>query len=127
MFLFFLLNGLINTYLSNLKLVVFSSATCSPCKSLKKYLDTKEVEYQTVDVFEDMDYAMKYRISKTPTTMLIKENGDEFSRVLGFSTPKDKEDIALTISCFLFKNPLERKNRRKRKRITINEVPILPS
>lgn len=78
---------------SNLKLVVFSSATCSPCKSLKNYLDTKDVEYQTVDVFEDMDYAMKYRISKTPTTMLIKENGDEFSRVLGFSTPKDKEDI----------------------------------
>jgi hypothetical protein len=41
--------------------------------------------------------------------------------------PKDNEDTALTISFLLRRNPLERKNKKKRNIITKNPLPILPS
>jgi hypothetical protein len=41
--------------------------------------------------------------------------------------PKDKEDTALTISLLFRRNPLERKNKKKRNITTKNPLPILPS
>jgi len=41
--------------------------------------------------------------------------------------PKDNEDTALTIFLLFLRNPLERKNKKKRNIITKSPLPILPS
>lgn len=39
-------------------ITVYTSKTCSPCSSLKRYLDHKGVEYQTKDI-DDPAYAQQ--------------------------------------------------------------------
>lgn len=38
-------------------MIVYTSKTCAPCASLKKYLDHKGVEYRLLDIDEDPVHA----------------------------------------------------------------------
>ena len=57
-------------------LIFSNSKGCLPCKSLKAYLSTNhpDFQYTEVDVFEDMDKAMEYKIKSAPTIILLKDN-----------------------------------------------------
>ena len=60
-----------------LNVLLFSnSKNCIPCKSLKAYLVTNhpDFQYTEVDVFEDMDKAMEYRVKSAPTMILLKDD-----------------------------------------------------
>lgn len=57
-------------------LLFSNSKNCIPCKSLKAYLATNHPDfpYTEVDVFEDMDKAMEYRVKSAPTMILLKDD-----------------------------------------------------
>lgn len=60
-----------------LNVLLFSnSKNCIPCKSLKAYLATNhpDFQYTEVDVFEDMDKAMEYKVKSAPTMILLKDD-----------------------------------------------------
>ena len=57
-------------------LLFSNSKNCIPCKSLKAYLATNhpDFKYTEVDVFEDMDKAMEYKVKSAPTMILLKDD-----------------------------------------------------
>ena len=60
-----------------MNVLLFSNKNnCQPCKSLKTYLETKhpDFNYTEVDVFEDMDKAMEYKVKSAPTMILFKDD-----------------------------------------------------
>lgn len=57
-------------------LLFSNSKNCLPCKSLKSYLamNHPDFQYTEVDVFEDMDKAMEYKVRSAPTMILLKDD-----------------------------------------------------
>lgn len=69
------------------KLLKFSSPTCAPCKMLSNYLNEKGVEYEEIDVFEQVETSSKYGISGVPVLMVVDEEGNTVDQVVGFNPP----------------------------------------
>lgn len=68
-------------------LVDFWASWCMPCKMLAPVLDevaeqTDEFKICKVNVDEESDLAMKYRVMSIPTLVVMK-NGEEVKRSLG--------------------------------------------
>lgn len=71
-----------------LETIIFTNKkSCQPCKNLKSYLNEhhSDFKFTEVDVFEDMDEAMKYNVRSAPTIISIDSNGKEVDRVVGFN------------------------------------------
>lgn len=49
---------------------------CQPCKSLKAYLAEhhSDFQYTEVDVFQDIDKAIEYKVKSAPTMILLKDD-----------------------------------------------------
>ena len=63
----------------------FTATWCGPCKTFKPIvIELKEEGYsiEIIDLDEQQDIAIKYRISSAPT-MIIEENGIEVDRFIG--------------------------------------------
>lgn len=75
-------------------LVDFNATWCGPCRMLHPVLEELSLEHDefkivAIDVDEERDLALQYRISSIPCLILF-ENGKEVSRVVGF---RNKEEI----------------------------------
>jgi len=72
------------------KLIMFSGAWCQPCQRTKPHFNTlkesvNSVEYQLVDVDEEMHLAEQFNIFAVPTFVLL--NGtQEVARMSGGAT-----------------------------------------
>ena len=69
----------------------FTAILCGPCKTFKPVIiELREEGYsiEVIDIDENQDIAVKYRIS-SPPIMVIKENGTEIDRFIG-TLPKKK-------------------------------------
>jgi thiol-disulfide isomerase/thioredoxin len=79
-------------------LVDFFTTWCAPCKAMDKttwadkgvraWLAEKTVSIK-IDAEKEIDLAQKYRIDAFPTTLLLKPDGTEIDRLLGFRQPAD--------------------------------------
>lgn len=77
-----------------MNVLLFSNpSSCLPCKSLKAYLATNhpDFQYTEVDVFQDMDKAMEYKVRSAPTMILLKDDV-VVDTVVGYNN-KTKEHI----------------------------------
>ena len=68
-------------------LLDFWAPWCSPCKLMNPILDEIEKEYdlkiQKINVDEDLAMVQQYNISSVPTYILLKEDGEIVSFVVG--------------------------------------------
>ena len=70
------------------KLIKFSASWCQPCKALAgnmKYVDFGDVQVEEVDIDEQMDKAVSYRVRGVPT-LVLEEDGKEIKRKVGTMT-----------------------------------------
>lgn len=74
-------------------LLFSNSKNCLPCKSLKSYLakNHPDFQYTEVDVFQDMDKAMEYKVKSAPTMILLKDDA-VVDTVIGYNN-NTKEHI----------------------------------
>ena len=59
------------------KLLKFSASWCQPCKALAanmKYVEFGDVQYEDVDIDENMELAKKYGIRGVPTLVLLEDD-----------------------------------------------------
>ncbi|MCY7948042.1 thioredoxin family protein [Bacillus atrophaeus] len=72
-----------------MKLIKFKQDNCTPCKMLDGFLNEMGVEVDQVvnlsnpESDDDLILAGKYAIEKTPTLILINDNGSEIQRFKG--------------------------------------------
>ena len=69
------------------KVLRFSASWCQPCKALAKNIENANlsVPMEYVDIDEQNELAMQYKIRGVPTLVLL-ENGVETNRVSGVKT-----------------------------------------
>ncbi|WP_341472988.1 glutaredoxin domain-containing protein [Clostridium niameyense] len=72
---------------------VYSIPTCSWCEKTKKYLDSKNVQYETIDIESDLEGRQKmFEISHQKSVPVIDIDGEV---IIGFQ--KDKLDELLKL------------------------------
>ena len=67
-----------------------ASIYCKPCKELDKVIlatDLGDIDYQEVDVTDDLNLAKHWNIRGVPTLLLLDENEEELNRHTGLLSP----------------------------------------
>lgn len=75
----------------------FSSPSCNPCKALGSYLEELGVQTTEINVEEEQDMVIQYRVRAVPTLVRL-ENGVEVDRIIGYD-PKVKEKLKELVAC----------------------------
>lgn len=67
-------------------ITIYSRETCSPCRSLKKFLSSKGVAYtdKDIDLPENLQEASKYGLQVVPLTVITKQD-DSQEVISGFN------------------------------------------
>jgi len=78
-------------------LLQFSSAFCAPCRATRRILTdvahvVPGVEHVEVDAEHHLELVRRLGVLRTPTTLVLDENGQEISRAVG--APKKDEVLA---------------------------------
>lgn len=68
----------------SIKIIKFEQSACQPCKSVSNYLDAKNVQYDSINVFDYPEEASKFLIMTVPVTILLNDDGKEISRSIGY-------------------------------------------
>jgi thioredoxin 1 len=73
------------------KILYFSASWCQPCKTLGPIMESvsDQVNYQKIDVDNNQDLSIEYRVRNIPTLILI-ENGEAKGKLVGIQS---KESI----------------------------------
>ena len=74
-----------------MKVIVFSSSWCSKCGPYKEQLKKAGIEFDSVDVDENMEMAASYRVHGLPTTVIEVTEGGEVFRTVGPNLKEVKE------------------------------------
>jgi thioredoxin 1 len=66
------------------QILYFTSSWCQPCRTLAPTMESLkgQINYNKLDVDEDLDMTVKYKVRGVPTLILI-ENGIEKNRLSG--------------------------------------------
>ena len=76
------------------KLLVFSASWCGPCKTMKPALDELDQDRLVrYDIDEAGEETVKYQVRAVPTLIVINENGEEVSRLIGVQTLGDLQKL----------------------------------
>lgn len=66
------------------QILYFTASWCGPCRTLGPIMESLngQISYQKLDVDNQQDLAVKYKIRSVPTLVLV-ENGVEKNRLVG--------------------------------------------
>ena len=78
-----------------MKLIKFETDNCTPCKMVDSILLSKSVEFERINVEEDMSLTKKFEVMSVPVLILLDENGEEVKRSKGFNPPEIEEILKL--------------------------------
>lgn len=73
------------------RLLKFSQPSCTPCKILSNYLESKNVKYEEINVFEDVEFAAKYGITGGLPVMILLDDEEVIARTTGFNPGNTSE------------------------------------
>ena len=74
-----------------MKVIVFSSSWCSKCSPYKEQLKKAGIEFDPIDVDENMEMAASYGVRSLPTTVIEDDSGTEVFRTVGPNLKEVKE------------------------------------
>jgi len=74
-----------------MKLLKFSSSTCSPCKALTKTLSEIDVPFALEEILveSDMETAKRYKVRAVPTLILVSDRGEAIGTNVGAISKDD--------------------------------------
>ncbi|RNB59381.1 glutaredoxin family protein [Brevibacillus gelatini] len=76
-----------------MKLLKFYKDNCPSCVLVTQFLDSKGVKYESINPFEQPQYAVHYGLMSVPVTILLDDNGEEAKRSVGFKPAELTEMI----------------------------------
>jgi thioredoxin-like negative regulator of GroEL len=77
--------------LDNTQLLKFYTDWCNPCSTLTKFIDqvSLPMEVIPVNLEENLDFALKYKVRNVPTLILIDEDGNPLEIANGLEKAKE--------------------------------------
>lgn len=73
-----------------MKIIKFETSRCTPCKMVDMMLADKGLAVdEKIDIEHDEEVRVKYSVMKSPTILLVDEEGNEVGRAIGM----DEEGI----------------------------------
>jgi glutaredoxin len=79
-----------------MKILKFQTKTCTPCKMVDMMLNDMGVDVdEKIDIEEQEDIRKKYDVMKSPTIILVDDEGTEVSRAIGIDEGKIVEIFEL--------------------------------
>ena len=73
------------------KIIKFEKKDCNPCQIVSAWLDTREIEYERIDAFDNPMAAAEMKVRSVPTVILV-EDEKEIKRSTGFK-PEELEEL----------------------------------
>ena len=67
------------------KLIKFEKDNCKPCEFVTQYLNSKGVEFEAINAYNDPMRASKMKVRSVPTLMLFDSEGNEIRRIVGYN------------------------------------------
>lgn len=64
-------------------IIKFEKDNCMPCQEVSNYLNSLNVQYDSINAFNNPEKAIKHKV-KTVPTLLVMEGDTELARVIGF-------------------------------------------
>lgn len=77
------------------KIIKFEKKDCNPCQMVSAWLDTREIEYERIDAFDNPMAAAEMKVRSVPTVILVKDD-KEIRRSTGFK-PEELEELVKEI------------------------------
>lgn len=77
------------------KIIKFEKKDCNPCQIVSAWLDTREIEYERIDAFDNPMAAAEMKVRSVPTVILV-EDEKEIKRSTGFK-PEELEELVKEI------------------------------
>lgn len=74
------------------KLIKFEKENCKPCEMVSEYLNSKNVEFEAINAYNDPMRASKMKVRSVPTLMLLDSEGNEIRRIVGYN-PQEIDQI----------------------------------
>lgn len=76
----------------------FTADWCGPCKKMRPIVEDLNREqtiakFQMIDADDNTDLVLKFEIRSIPTFILLDNDGNEASRIVGSHTRKELEDF----------------------------------
>lgn len=86
-----------------IKVIEVSAPWCAQCKgfkpifdSVKKELETADIQFSEVNADDDDDFVEKYKIQSLPTTLITNDKGDLLKKIVGLKTHDALRDDILS-------------------------------
>lgn len=67
------------------KLIKFEKDNCKPCEMVTEYLNSKNVEFEAINAYDNPMKASKMKVRSVPTLMLLDSEGNEIKRIVGYN------------------------------------------
>lgn len=68
-----------------MKLLKFYKESCPSCVLVTQYLNSKGIEHEAVNPFENPDVASNFEFMSVPVTFLLDDEGKEVKRSTGYN------------------------------------------
>lgn len=75
------------------RIVKFERHGCNPCIAVGNYLDDLGVDYETINVEENVDKAIEFQVMSTPITFVLNEENEIIKRSRGYN-PEELDEMA---------------------------------
>ena len=73
----------------NIKIIVYTSNRCNPCKQYKEILNNNDIKYteKSINNEDNLNEARTYGVSATPTTIIFDEDNNIVDMFTGIQQP----------------------------------------
>lgn len=74
------------------RIIKFEKNDCAPCDQVSEFLDSRGINYEKINPFDEPELAIRFKVRTVPTVIVLRDE-EEAQRIIGFK-PEELSHIA---------------------------------